>query len=574
MLTCLRVRNFAIIDELEVELAPGLNVVTGETGAGKSILVDALELVLGAKARPNLVRSGEAQAEVEALFDIGTGRDVEDRLASLGLDVQGDAPNTEIIVRRVVSATGRTRGYINGQLATAAQLKATAKGLADISSQHEHHSLTDARRHLDYLDAFGGLETLRENVRVAHRKLVDADREEQAVREQSKHRTEREDLLRFQIQEIDTLAPRPDEMQRLEEEQTRLRHAVHLAQAAGEAETLLYNEDDAVGAVLGRVAVRIEEAASLDPTLAELARQLESARTQVEDAAQQLGAYARRVSLDPERLNEVEHRLNELHRLTRKYGGSLETVLAHREAAGEELTRLEDSEHHLERLERARAEAFTVAKEAARSLRAKRERTAKRLGKAISRELATLGMGDAKVQVDVSPLDGTGGELDVDGARLGPTGIDRAEFLIAPNRGEEAKPLRLIASGGELSRALLAVKRVLAGLRPAGLYVFDEVDSGVGGAVAEVIGHKLRDVAKHHQVLCITHLPQIAAFADQHFLVSKAVSEGRTRSQVEPLGHADRLEEMARMLGGIEVTQRTRDAAAEMLDRSRAATAP
>ena len=405
MLTCLRVRNFAIIDELEVELASGLNVVTGETGAGKSILVDALELVLGAKARPNLVRSGEAQAEVEALFDIGTNRDVRDRLASLGIDVQGagadgegpesagadgEGPQGEIIVRRVVSATGRTRGYINGQLATAAQLKATAKGLADISSQHEHHSLTDARRHLDYLDAFGGLETLRDDVRNAHRRLVDADRAEQEVREQSRHRTEREDLLRFQIQEIDTLAPQSDEMQRLEEEQARLRHAVRLAQAAGEAETLLYNEDDAVGAVLGRVAVRIEEAAALDPTLAELARQLESARTQVEDAAQELGAYARRVSLDPERLNEVEHRLNELHRLTRKYGGSLETVLAHRKAAGEELARLEDSEHHLERLQRERTEAFTVAREVARSLRAKRERTAARLGKAISRELATL----------------------------------------------------------------------------------------------------------------------------------------------------------------------------------------
>ena len=564
MLTCLRVRNFAIIDELELELAPGLNVVTGETGAGKSILIEALELVLGGKARTNLVRSGEKQAEVEALFEIGAGTEVDERLSAFGIDLQG-----EVIVRRVISATGRTRGYINGQLATAAQLKATATGLADISSQHEHHSLTDPRRHLDYLDAFGGHQDLRAKVQTAHRGLADADRAERTAHEQSRHRTEREDLLRFQIQEIDTLGPQPGELQKLEEEHGRLHHAVRLAEAAAEAEAQLYNDDDAIGAVLSRVALRIEEAASLDPSLGSLARQLESARTQIEDAAQELGSYARRVSLDPQRLSEVEGRLNDLHRLIRKYGGSLELVLSHRETAGSELAQLEDFEHRLEQLGQLRKEAFGNAREVARTLRAKRERSATRLGKAISKELSTLGMGDAKVQVDVSPLEGSGGELDVDGARLGPSGIDRVEFLIAPNRGEEAQPLRLIASGGELSRALLAIKRVLAGLRPAGLYVFDEVDSGVGGAVAEVIGQKLRDVAEHHQVLCITHLPQIAAFADQHFFVSKAVSKGRTRSHVEALDQKARTDELARMLGGIEVTQRSRDAAAEMLNRSR-----
>ena len=564
MLTCLRVRHFAIIDEVEVELGPGLNVVTGETGAGKSILVDALELVLGGKGSGDIVRTGEKTAEVEALFEVGPDPQMRARLEAAGLE-----PEEELVIRRVVHAGGRTRAYVNGRLATAGQLATIAAGIADISSQHEHHSLVDAASHLHYLDAFGRLERQRAAVAEAYGALSDAARAVQALIDAQRDRGEREDLLRFQIREIEELEPQPGEDDELSEERERLRHAERLATVAGQAEEGLYAADDALCSQLSRIAGEVRSASRLDPKLGSLAEMLEAAQTQLEEAASDLGRYARDVSLDPDRLGEVEERLDRLGRLMRKYGGTVEAVLAHRSTAEDELDRLERHEEALAEAEKARTAALEKAREVAIALRKARRQVSEKLGKAISGELGSLGMGDARVLVEVAPLEGRGAELVVDGARLSPTGIDRAEFLIAPNRGEEARPLRKVASGGELSRALLAIKRVLADLGPAGLYVFDEVDSGVGGAIAEVIGRKLAEVATHHQVLCITHLPQIAVYGDAHYHVHKEVVDGRTRSAIRRLRDEERLEEIARMLGGVKITRRTRDAAAEMLDQAR-----
>jgi DNA repair protein RecN (Recombination protein N) len=570
MLTCLRVKNLAIIDALELLLGPGLNVVTGETGAGKSILVDAIELVLGARGRPEIIRTGQKQCEVEALFELDGEPEVIARLEAAGFELED-----ELVVRRVVSAGGRSRAYVNGRLASAAELARLASGLVDISSQHEHTGLVDPTRHLDYLDAFAGLAGPREEAARAYAALSEAARALAALDARMKTRAEREDLLRFQLGEIDAIAPRAGEAEALSEERERLRHAVELARVAGGAEAALYDEDDAVATALTRIANDVRNAARFDPSLERLAKQLDEARAQVEDAARELGAYARDVSLDPDRLEAVEERLDALKRLVRKHG-SVEGALAAREDAARELGELDRSGETRATLLAARAEALDVARQVARTLSERRTKAAVKLGRAIAAELASLGMGGARVEVQVERL-GARGEgtdataLEIDGARLSPTGIDRAELLIAPNRGEEARPLARIASGGELSRALLAIKRVLAGLSPAGMYVFDEVDSGVGGAVAETIGKKLRDVAKHHQVLCITHLPQIAVFADQHFHVQKDVVGGRTRSAVHALDAAGRLEEIARMLGGLKVTDKTRAAAAELLELARAA---
>jgi DNA repair protein RecN (Recombination protein N) len=560
MLTCLRVRHFAIIDELEVELGSGLNVVTGETGAGKSILVDALNLVLGARGRPEVVRTGEKQAEVEALFEIGDDPGARDRLEAAGLDAEG-----ELLVRRVVLAGGRSRAYVNGRLATAGQLSQLASGLVDISSQHEHHTLADPATHLLHLDAFGRLGGDRATMERAHDALAEASAALEAVEQRARDRFEREDLLRFQVGEIDQLDPHPGEEDALREERERLRHAERLLAAATGGEDALYAADGALSESLAQVVAEVRQAASIDPRLEPIARQLEDARTSIEDAAAELGRYARGVTHDPARLEALEERLDQLERLKRKYGGSVEGILAHRDRARDELSELEQHEERLEAARETRDQAREGATATARSLSDARRKAAQRLGKAMSRELGSLGMGDARVVVEVAPLEGARGELAVEGARLSRTGMDRVEFLIAPNRGEQARPLRRIASGGELSRALLAIKRVLAGLGPAGLYVFDEVDSGVGGAVAEVIGRKLKEVAQHHQVLCITHLPQIAVYADTHFQVSKEVDGGRTRSRILRLSDPDRLEEVARMLGGLKVTKRTRDAAAEMI---------
>ncbi len=564
MLSCLRIRAFAIIDELEVSFGSGLNVVTGETGAGKSILVDALELVLGGRGKPEMVRTGEDKAEVEALFDISGADAIRAALEEAGIEVDED----EVIVRRVVLASGRTRAYLNGRLTTQSQLKKLASGLADISSQHEHHTLVDARTHLGYLDAYGGLADEREAMAAAHRDAQAAYEVYAALDTDDRARAEREDLLRFQVQEIDELAPRQGEREELEAERRRLQHAAELARAAGGAEDALYASDDSLAGALGRIVQDVRRAAEVDAELAPHADQLDEALTSIEDAARALGQYAHGVELDPARLQEVDDRLDRYARLTRKYGDDADAMLAHRDEAETELRGLEDHESNLAAAKRTLDDALLAARAIAEGLRKKREGVAAELGKQISDELGSLGMGGARVEVAMAPLEGTGG-LEVDGARLSKTGFDRAEFLIAPNRGEEARPLHKVASGGELSRALLAIKRVLSGLGAARLYVFDEVDTGVGGAIAEAIGKKLVDVAGHGQVLCITHLPQIAVFGDRHFHVEKRTVKGRTCSAIRSLAEDERVEEVARMLGGATIGDATRTAARELFDAAR-----
>ena len=490
VLTCLRVRSFAIIEALEVELDAGLNIVTGETGAGKSILVDALQLVLGARGRPEVVRTDAEAAEVEALFDLSEQPGVLGALREQGIDTEG-----ELLIRRVVSATGRTRAYINGRLATLAQLKEVTKGLADISSQHEYHSLADARHHLSYLDAFAGHAPLVDEVGQAHAALVEAGALLEEVVTEERGKADREDLLRYQVNEIEALRDALENEAALTVERERLRHAEKLGTAAGEAETQLYSDDDSICGALSRIAVSVEQASRIDPALAPMATQVREALLQLEDAAAELGSYARELSFDPNRLGVVEDHLDHLSRVKKKYGETAAEILAYRDRAAEELDSLERYEERVDRCQREFDEALEEASRVALALRAKRQTAAAKLSKAISKELSSLGMGEAKITVELAALEGGPRELQVQGARLSPTGVDHAELLIAPNRGEDAKPLRKIASGGELSRAMLAIKRVLAGLGPASLYVFDEVDAGVGGAVAEVIGRKIHEVA-------------------------------------------------------------------------------
>jgi DNA repair protein RecN (Recombination protein N) len=562
MLTHLRVRRFAIIDQLEVGFGPGLNVVTGETGAGKSILVSALQLVLGARGRPEMVRTGAERAEVEALFDIRDDPAARARLAEMGIE------DDELVVRRVVEAEGRTRAYVNGKLATAAQLESLAGGLVDISSQHQHHTLADASTHLGFLDGFAGLGRQRDAVGAGWKAWVAARTAADDADAAARARGDREDLLRFQLSEIDRLAPRPGEEELLADQIGRLRHGAQLAGLTTRAEEALYSGEVDLNGQLARVVADLEQGARVDAALAPLARQLDAARAEVEDVGRELGRYARGLRADPERLAELEERQHQLRRLARKFGGTLDAVLAHRAAAQEELDALDGAEERAGALRATAAAALDAVTALARALSTRRHAEAAKLGLAITEELASLGMGEARVEVEVAHEERPG-DVTIDGARLGATGFDRVEFLIATNRGEAPRPLRKVASGGELSRALLALKRVLAAQGPVGLYVFDEVDTGVGGAVAEVIGRKLSEVARHHQVLCITHLAQIAVYADTHFQVRKEVVDDRTRSAVRLLAPVERDEEIARMLGGLHVGEATRSAAAEMIRAAR-----
>jgi DNA repair protein RecN (Recombination protein N) len=580
MLSCLRIRDLAIIEELELELGAGLNVLTGETGAGKSILVSALELVLGGKGRAELVRSGAKEGEVEALFVVQGDARLGRELRALELDAEG-----ELVVRRVLSACGRTRGFINGRLVPQRVLAQLTRGLTDISSQHEHHTLSDPSTHLGYLDAFARAGTLRERLSRAYFELRQAALQLRECEARFRDRDAREAFLQAQVQEIEDAALDPEEEPELEQRCRRLRGVEVLLRLTAEAAEQLYERDDSVVDGLARAGRCIAEAAELDSALGPLAVQLESLRGQLVDATRELGRHLRDTRADPEALQRAEDRLHLLAKLKRRYGGSLESVLSH---LGECRAELEAFSRYTETSEALRLSferALEQAQSLARALSVERRQGAGQLGAAISQQLESLGMGGARVQVALRSMPegawtakegatgtgvaGEGAEFSVDGVQLSADGLERAEFLIAPNRGEEARSLHRVASGGELSRAMLAIKCVLADLGPAGMYAFDEIDTGVGGAMAEIIGRKIRSVAQHRQVLCITHLPQIAVFADQHFKVEKFLRGERTLSRVRRLSSKEQREEIARMLGGVEITAKTRAAARELLQQAR-----
>ncbi len=563
MLVTLRVKNFILMDALELSLDRGLNVLTGETGAGKSIVVGALSLVLGGRANAEQVRPGADEAEIEALFDV---RGSDRVLASL--EAGGVASDGDLVIRRVIQSTGRSRAYLNGRLCTAGELAALAPELADVASQHESVALTDPSTHLGYLDRFARLVDQRIELSTEVARLEAIVARIRAVREAERGRGEREAFVSFQLQAIEALSPQPGEMAELATERHRLRHAGRLLDLTRGVSLRLDQGDGAICDEMARAASDLAAAAEIDPALAPVARALEGCRSELIEVARDVTRYAERTEADPGRLSDVEERLYRLEGLLRQHGPTLDDVLATRDRLAAELAAFAGAESRLAALEREKDAQLAVAAERARKLSARRRKAAEKLGAAISGELAEMGMGGARVVVDVAALGGEKGEraeLAVDGARLGPDGIDRVEFLISPNKGIDPRPLRKIASGGELSRALLALKRCLAECGPAGLYVFDEVDAGVGGAVADKIGRAIADVARHHQVLCITHLAPIAAFGDAHYVVSKHIDGGMTRSGVVRVERKERIAEVARMLSGAKVTDASLKAATEMI---------
>lgn len=567
MLVALTVRNVVLIEKLVLELEPGFNVLTGETGAGKSMLVDALGLVLGGRASPELVRNNEKEAEVEALFEVSADSPVVVRLEAAGVPFEpGEV--VELVVRRTVQAGGRSRAFVNGRICTAAQLAELAPDLCDIASQHESVSLTDPATHLQYLDAFGKLDAEREALAVEVHKIAEVTRELDEARDAEKSRAEREDVLLFQLRDLDDLELQPGEENSLANERGRLRHAEKLGASTRRGAERLYDAEGAICDELARIASEIESAGEIDGSLSPLARTIDGARAELADAARELARYAEAVEANPERLREVEERLFRLEKWLLKHGPTTDDLISYRDEVRKQLDVMASAGDRVETLSKKREELVDKASEVAKKLSKKRRAAAEKLADAIGKELSRLGMGRARVVVDVAlvaaPLAQQPG-ITAGGARLTKSGIDRVEFLIAPNPGEDPRPLRRIASGGELSRALLAIKRVLAENGPAGLYVFDEVDAGVGGGVAEVIGRAIADVAAHRQVLCITHLAQIAAQAGTHFVVDKAEAKGRTTTTVRKLSAKERTDEIARMIGGVRVTDTARKAAAEML---------
>jgi DNA repair protein RecN (Recombination protein N) len=536
----LSVTNLAVIDRLELEFAPGFNVLTGETGAGKSILVGAVGLLVGGRASADLVRTGEETAAVQAVFEKPDGG--------------------EVIVRREVSSQGRSRAFVDGALVTSTALREAAGALVDLHGQHEHQVLLDPAAHLDLLDEFAGLTPAREGVAVAFRawQQIRDERARLAAAEQQK--ATRAEFLAFQLSEIDKAAPQADEDQTLTTTRQVLANADRLQRLCGEAYTALYEGDEAALPALGTVWKRVGELAALDAKFTPYVEARDAVKSQLEDLAYFLRSYAQNIDASPARLQEIEDRLALLERLKKKHGPSLAAVIG---KAADLRRELHDIEHATERaaeLDAALAVAAAVYQRVAGDLSARRRAAATEFSKALEKALADLAM--AKTRCEVRFTENGGGGDDAWSER----GLDEAEFYISPNPGEDVKPLARIASGGELSRIMLALKTLASTDAPGKTLIFDEVDAGIGGAVADVVGGRLRLLGERFQVLCITHLPQIAAYGATHYRIAKSVKGGRTSTDVTRLDGVERETEIARMMGGADVSAAVLTGAREMIE--------
>jgi len=570
MLQRLHIVDLAIIEEVELAPGPGFNVLTGETGAGKSIIIGAAGVLRGGRVSSDLVRSGRREAVVEALFDLGHADELARQVEQAGLPMDG----SELLVRRVISAGGRSRVYVNGALCTAGVLSRISRLLLDISGQHEHQLLSDSMTHRRLLDALGTPLELLEQMSAAHGDLRQAA-EQLAHRLDDQARSERLDFLRYQLGELEGARLREGEEAELSSEHRRLERAADLIALAAQGEQELYGAEGAVAARLARLQGRLEALGGAEARLSQWSAQLEEARVLVEDVGQSLGRYGSALELDPGRLAQVEERLDLLNRLCRKHAAADANELRDRQAQlQQELEQVENQEQRLEQLEQELAAVRGRAERLARRLGAARRKVADRFSRDVTRELRELKMPGALLEVSLAPLptrEGDDAALRFGDRRLGKHGWDRVEFQIRTNQGEELRPLRRVASGGELSRLMLAVRKVLGAHDPVRTSIYDEVDAGIGGAVADVVGRSLADVSRHRQVLCVTHLPQVAAYADQHILVGKDVRGRRAVTTTRVLEGAERVEEVARMLGGQRVTRGARANARQLIEAARGA---
>jgi DNA repair protein RecN (Recombination protein N) len=564
----LRVRNLAVIESLTVPFGPGLNVLTGETGAGKSILIDALTLLLGERAQPaETIRAGAETATIEAVFDAPRKSAVAAVLQEHGVPLE----NGQLVVRRELVRGGRGRVFLNDANTTLALLEKLGEALVEVHGQHEHQALLRPARHLDLLDAFAGLGILRDRLRQRHEEWRTASTELDAIRTAQRDQATRTAETREAMAEIDAGRLRAGEEEELREERRRLMNAERLAEGANGAYRDLYDDPASAVERAGRAASLLRDLVRLDPRVQPTVQALDTALVHLDETARALRSYRDGVVFDPPRLEAIERRVEEIGRLKRKYGETAEAILAHRarlESDLEGLSRAGEDEGRLaERVDRLRTELTTRATDLAE----RREQAVTRLETAVMTELGALDLETAAFRVRLGRERAAAGEMAVgpEGWRLGPKGVDQAEFLFSANTGEDVRPLARIASGGELSRTMLALKVVLAATDAVPVLIFDEVDVGIGGKTADTVGKKLRQVARTRQVLCVTHLPQIAAYADQHFRVEKREEDGRTATTVGVLVKNDRVREVARMLGGESVTDTSLQHALELITQAR-----
>ena len=558
MLTTLRIKNLALVSDLTLELQPGCNVITGETGAGKSIILGALNLVLGERADRTLIRSGEESCSVEAVFDTRKLR----APLKIFLEENGLEPceDHQLVLKRTFTSAGTNRQFINGSATTLATLATIGEWLVDMHGPHDHQSLLHAGKQLLILDAFGGLETERESFGELVRRRAVLEAEKSALIVDEKTYAQQLDLLRFQVQEISTARLQPDEEKSVEEEFNRASNAAKLLQLSQAAlDALSENENSLLtqSGVIGRVLAELQR---VDAGAANLVALHAQAGETLRELQTELSRYADKVDVDPARLAEVEERLNLIHSLKRKYGATLAEVIAFGGEAKQKLQSLESRDTELARLNAALEKLDTEILSAGKKLSAARKKVIPLLAKAVGRQLEDLGFKQSKFDVaiktvfvgdEVTSLKSKSSQsLLTSAPTIKQTGFDEIEFQFAPNLGEPAKPLRAIASSGEMARVMLALKTVLAAEDEIPVLIFDEVDANVGGETANAVGEKMKQIAAKRQVFCITHLPQVAAPADAHYVVTKQVKNGRTISEITLLDKKSRVTELARMLGG------------------------
>ena len=529
MLRELGIKNLAIIDDLRVRFESGFNVLTGETGAGKSIIVDSLGLALGSRAQSDLIRSGEKEAVVQAYFEIEGVIEFPD----IGIDVSDG-----LILRRSISATGKSRAYINDTMVSLQSLAEAGKSLVDIHGQHEHQRLMSVDRHRFLLDSYGKLEDDRKKAGFLYNEVQVLKKEETNLRQKVKERAHRLDLLRFQINEIDAAFLKPGEKNALTEERTILSNMSRLNELTETAYSMIYGSEGSCIERLSSVIAKVREMSSVDHSVSDMLNMLESTLPPIEDAAISLRGYKDRYDLEPERLAEVEERLELIKKLEKKYGEGVETVISYRDEAEKELKGIELTDERLDSIEAELKKKEDMLLSASLSLSEKRKKVANKMEALVKNELKELAFSNAEFLIDIRQ------------EALSPHGLDKVEFLFSANPGEPPRPLAKIASGGELSRVMLALKTILADFDSIPVLIFDEVDAGIGGKTAENVGKKLKLISTKHQVLCTTHLPQIASKGDSHLKIEKRQKNERVYVEVRELKGREKLDEIARMLSG------------------------
>jgi DNA repair protein RecN (Recombination protein N) len=553
VLTLLKIKNVALIDEIAIEFGPGLNLLTGETGSGKSIIVDSLGALTGARVTSDLIKEGEASASIEGLFSLEITDELKAALDEAGIEDTDD----EMIVRRDLSAAGKNRVFVNGQLVTQGFLRRIGQSLVDIHGQGEQTALYDTDTHIAMLDEYADVAAEKARTAAAYQEWSAVRAELRSLERDASEKLQLIDVLRFQVDELKAANLKPGEEAELEEEKHRLVNVEKLTSLSEEAFALLYENEESTAVTLEKAQRKVAELATFDSKFSAYTEGIEAARAVIEDLSFEIRNFRSHLEFSPERLDEIENRLAEILRLRRKYGGTVESAIEHLQASEERLRNIEMSEFRREELEKKLAAAHTKYLAAAAALTKKRTTAGVRFGREAEQNLKAVALEKARFEVRVEPRQ--------DEAAFSEEGVDRVEFFFSANPGESPKPLARVASGGEASRLMLILKTTIKESRSEKTAVFDEVDVGIGGRVSEAVGRKLKDLSATQQVLCVTHQPQVASLADHHFVVSKQIKANRTTVSIRELSPGDRVEEIARMLAGSEITEAARENARTLI---------